>query len=308
MRKFLWLAAPLALALGVVAAACGGDDKKTIDVPGGGEVEVGGDIPDGFPDNFPVYDGADVTAGYRGEQEGNEGFFVSWETDDDLDDVQAFYEEELDKNGWELSGTFSSGDGVVLSATHAADKLSGGVTIGEADGKTSIAAFVGDDTSATSDGSDDDEDTPDDAGDDSSDDEDTPDDAGSDDGASSGDAELPDEVELDDNYPEDEIPLPDDARVTSSSSFSSGGQTSVFVQMYVQQSPADIEDFYTTTLEGAGYAEVFRTSSEGSIFLTYNKDADGFSGDSAIVNIAESDVTGYADVQVTISSAPPSGE
>jgi hypothetical protein len=311
MIKLAWLLIPF-LVIGAAFSACGGGDDdggtirvgdEEIDIPDDVDVDSSGDsVPDGFPDDFPVYDGADVVSGFRGEQDGEEGFYVVWETDDSVEDVQAFYESAFEDGPWTSEGTIESGSTVILSATHEEDQLIGGVTLAEVDGKTQISAFVGDDSSGDSssdDGSSD--------GDSSSDNGDEDESSG--DGDSSGDsADLPDEADLNDNYPEDEIPLPDNARVTSSSSFSSGGNSSVFAEIYVEAPVDEVAEYYESTLASAGYSESFKTESDGEVFLTYSKDTETFSGDSAIVNITPSDVEGYTLVNITVTNAEGEGQ
>lgn len=306
MRKF-WLSGLIAVAVIAVAglsAACGGDDDKTIDVPGGGEVSVGGDVPDSFPDDFPVYDGADEIGGSSFEQDGEEAVNGIWETGDSLEDVSAFYESELEDGDWKSQGTFNSSGTVTISFVNEGAGKSGGVLLSEAEGKTTITVTILDDSSASSgdDGSSDDGSSDDGSSDDGSSDDGSSDGGSSDDG-SSGSAELPDEASLEDDYPEDEIPLPDDARVTSSSSFSSGGVSSIFVTLYVKQSVEDLETYYNDTFAAAGYEESFSTSSDGEIFLSFAKNQDDpTTAASATVSIIPSDVDGYAQVDLSINA------
>lgn len=306
MRKF-WLTGLIAVAVLVVgglSAACGGDDDKTIDIPGGGEISTGGDIPDSFPDDFPVYDGADELGGSSFEQDGDEAVNGIWETDDSLEDVAAFYESELEDGDWISDGTFNSSGTTTISFVNEGAGKSGGILLAEADGKTTITVTIIDDASASSggDGSGDDGSSDDGSSDDGSSDDGSSDD-GSSDGGSSGSAELPDEANLEDDYPEDEIPLPDDARVTSSSSFSSGGMSSIFVTLYVKQSVDDLETYYNDTFAAAGYEDSFSSSSDGEIFLTFAKNQDDpATAASATVNIRPSDVDGYAQVDLSINA------
>ncbi len=310
MRKFTLLTTiPVFLLAGLIVA-CGGDGKKTVDVPGGGEITVSDDLPDNFPDDLPKYDGAKVLGSVTGESEGQEGTLVTFETDDDIDDVEAFYESELEDKGWKSVSTGSfggAGQFVVTKGDTAAsvfisevnDKVTILITYGsKADLGLDDSSDSGDDSSSDDSG---DDSSSDDSGDDSSSD-DSSDDSSSDDSGDSGSAELPDEVDLDDEYPKDEIPLPDGARVTSSSSITAGGQRTFYVELYVKKSVDDLETFYKDKLEGAGYENSFSTTSDGELFLSYTSASDASSIAGVTVNIGPSDVEGYSKVSLSITS------
>jgi len=300
MRKYMLLAAIPAFLLGAVLVACGGDGKKTVDIPGGGKIEVSDDLPGDFPDDFPKYDGAKVTGSITGSSEGQEGTVVTFETGDDIDDVQAFYEKEFEDGAWKSTstGSFSgAGNFVVEKGDEAAS-----VFIAEVNGKTTIVVTYGTKSDL---GIDDSSDSGDDSSDSGSDDGDEPtqddaEDSSGDDSGDSGSAELPDEVDLDDDYPKNKIPLPDGARVTSSSSFSSSGIRSLFIELYVKKSVDELEEFYKDKLESAGYQDSFSTTADGEVFLSYTT-ADATTGAGVVVNIAESDVDGYSKVTLSIT-------
>ena len=305
MRKFLVLGLALFVAAGAVFVACGGDDNKTIDVPGGGEINVGEGVPDAFPDDFPVYPGADSKGGYSGEQDGQQGVVALWETGDSAEDVVAFYEEQLDGDPWASEGSFNSAGTSIISFTNDSANQAGGVSISEVDGTTTISVFLGDDPGQDA-GEDSDDGSSDDGSSDdgSSDDGDSSSDNGSSDGDSgdsSGSADLPEEVDLQDEYSEDQIPLPDDARVTASSSFSSGGTATIFVTLYTKESIEDLEQYFKDTLEAAGYADSFSSNSNGEVFLSYTRGADTSTPEAAVVNLRESDVEGYRQVDINLT-------
>ncbi len=290
--------------LGVVTAvACGGDDKK-IDLGNGNEGTISDDLPDDFPDDFPIYDGADLQGSVQGESSGIEGFVVTWKTGDDLEDVRAFYDEELSDGPWTST---SSGDLGGTSAFWQAENEDGSkvayVNASTGDGDdTIILVTIGDEDDATFGGGDggDDDATADDADDGGSDD----------DGDTSGDddtdqpaAELPDEVDLSDDFPSDRVPLPDDARVTSSSSFSSGDTTTFLVELYSEDDVAALVDFFSSELEGNGWTESFQTETDGEAFLTFTPDNGADASTEAVtIAISPSDVEGYSDVVLSVSA------
>lgn len=158
MRKMGVLLLTVALAFAV--AACGGDDKKTVDLPGGGQVDVGqgddgitisgpsgnvnigtGDLPDGWPSDFPIPDGAtpaySVGAGTT--------VAVWFATDASLDDVKAFFTSSLPAAGYNIDSTNdfsdSSGSYTVMAVT--GNGLTGGIYMGDNLGQVA-AGFSGD--------------------------------------------------------------------------------------------------------------------------------------------------------------------
>ena len=294
-------------------AACGGGDDKTIDI-GDGEINVSDDLPDDFPDDFPQYDDAVVMGSVTGESSGQEGTLVTFQTDDSLEDVEAFYEAEFEDGPWQQVSNSSSSQGGSFLVEK--DDVAASVFFAEVDGKTSILVTYGNKDDFGIDGSDDgdssdddgssrngDEPTADDADDGSSSDDGSSDDEGSsdDDDGSSDTTDLPDEVDLEDDFPSN-IPLPDGARVTSSSSLASGGFSTVFAELYVQDSIDDLKTYFEDTLAEAGYTESISSSAGGQIFLSYTE-GDGSSGNGVLVNISESAVDGYALVTVTVTGA-----
>ncbi len=74
-----------------LAAACGG---------GGEEGPGGAELPEGFPQDFPLYAKATVDAATLAPEGG--GFLVEWRSSESPDQVRAFYERELDKDPWQV--------------------------------------------------------------------------------------------------------------------------------------------------------------------------------------------------------------
>jgi hypothetical protein len=100
----------VALAL---AAACGGGEEErsptatatagatvtaTPSATTGSPVTVG--LPEGFPEDFPLYEKAITRVAGLAPEEG--GFLVSMDTEDSPDEVRAFYERELGKDPWQV--------------------------------------------------------------------------------------------------------------------------------------------------------------------------------------------------------------
>jgi len=283
------------LALMVLFAACGGGGDKTIKTGDGGEVKISDDLPDDFPDSFPIYGGADFKGSVTGENEGVSGTVATWETGDDLSDVSDFYKDKLGSGDWKLQASGSTGGGAWYGATSSDEKKAAYVYLSEANGKTTILATVGDNDNAFGDGSS--------SGDDgsSSSDEDTP---TSDNGSSDEEpppAELPEEQDLPDDFPTDRVPLPDDIRVTSSSSLTSGGTTTHFVEFYSKKSADDLGDFFKTELEGKGWTQALTSNSDGDIYASYTDPSDTTSATGVTIIISKSDVEGYQVVNVSVT-------
>ncbi len=105
-----------------------------------GEAEFGGsdhEIPDGFPKEFPVYDGAQVSGSMKAEAEGKTSFTVTFETNDSKAEVLSFYKEALPKSGYTISATMDLGDAATISIKKGSVDA-GSVSIAKSDGKTSI--------------------------------------------------------------------------------------------------------------------------------------------------------------------------
>jgi hypothetical protein len=286
--------------LALAFSACGGgDDEDTIDV-GDGDVTVGEGLPDGWPDDFPVYDGADLQGGARGDVDGTEGMIATWTTGDDADQVSDFYEEELSDGPWKSVGTTNVADGALIAFEHESDNRGGSVVIGGDGDDTSIIVSIAegldldDDDSADGDGSDDGTD-----GDDGSTSDETP--TG---GDQPTEADLPDEVDLPDTYPADQVPLPDDAHVSSAASSTAGGVGSHVVQFYSEDSVEELDDYFKTELEGNGFTQQLRTEQDGGVFATYGDGDDPSSGTIVLITMTESEVPGYSSTSLQITETP----
>jgi hypothetical protein len=291
-----WILTAIAVAALSLVAACGGGDDDTIDI-GDGEVSIGDDLPDNFPDDFPIYDGADLEGAVTGESEGIEGTVATWTTGDDLADVVAFYDDAFTDGPWTSSADGTAGGGSFWAVENEAGDKAGYVQVAGADDGVSIVATVGDNPDASADSGDDegdgDEPTPDSDGPASDpDDSDTGDDPGS--------ADLPEEVDLSAEFPTDQVPLPDDIRITSSSSVNAGGVQSHIVAFYSQDSADELAAHFKTELEGNGYTQSIETSDENGSYAAYAENEDG-TGAIVIVTITESSTEGYQEVGVQVT-------
>jgi hypothetical protein len=278
------------LSLLAVASACGGGDEKTVTLPGdNGNVKVssGDKLPSDFPDDFPIFKDAKLTGSVSGEQEGQSGYFVSWETDASADDVTSFYKEALDNDPWQTAGVFSSGEGSVISFARTDGKdLGGGVTVASSDGKTQISVFLGEGTGIvpTEEATPEEEATPAEG----TTSESTP-----------AQAELPEEAQLPNGYPTDVAPIPDGAHVTDASSYTSGGNTSYAITFVTEDDPQSVADFYSSQVPGNGWSEASQGSASGQIFASYQNEAEG--GDLVLTVGPSDNYEGYTEANIILS-------
>jgi hypothetical protein len=85
-----------------------------------GTVTIGaGSLPDNWPSDVDVPKNISVTfAGSANPQNGDEkGSYVSYMTDDSLQQVLDYYKDELNDNGWTVEQTATMGTSMALSAT-----------------------------------------------------------------------------------------------------------------------------------------------------------------------------------------------
>jgi predicted enzyme related to lactoylglutathione lyase len=290
MKRLLLMVGLLGLL--AVASACGGDEKE-ITIPGdGGDVKIttGGELPSDFPDDFPIFKDANLTGTVTGEQEGQSGYFATWETDASTQEVTDFYKEALDKDPWKTSGVITTGEGAMITFTRADNEDFGGlVTVSSSDDKTMFVVFVGEGAGVapTDQVGEEAQPTPEKKV--------TPEEE-----APPAQAELPDEVALPDGYPSDVAPIPDGARVIDASSFTTGGQTTVAVNYLTKEDPESIADFYGAEVPGGGWSETSRLSSNGEVFLTYENQDEG---SQLVLSISKSDTyEGYTEVAIILTT------
>lgn len=295
MNRFLALLVGVTLSL-TLAAACGGDDDQTIETDDG-EVSFSDELPDDFPDDFPVYPDAELEGSATGESEGVRGWTVTWQSEDDIDDIVAFYDDEFGGDGpWRQVSRSEVNEATIYAVQNEDENVGGSLSVGQENGNVAITAFVGEGNFGDDDDGSDDEGS----GDDGSDGED--DDGGGDDGDDGDDAggSLPPEQDLPDDFPVDEVPLPDDIRVTSATTLTTQGVNSYQVEFYSQASAEELQSHFEEAMPGAGWTEAFSSTSNGETILTYTR-PDGDVGVSVNVLIGESDVEGYRTVSIIAS-------
>ncbi len=120
-------------------------DGNSVSVQGndGQSVTIGqsNKLPDGFPEDVPVYDPATVTNSMSLASDKGSTFSVQLETEDTVETVSAWYDTELKGKGWTIKGTMNSADSGALITSEKADQVLS-VTIAPGSGsdtKTTIA-------------------------------------------------------------------------------------------------------------------------------------------------------------------------
>jgi len=155
----------LALALPLLALACDGDGGSTGGTaspssgspvasasPSPGTVDIGGTavpistavvtgrLPDGFPEDFPIFSEAEILrAAFTGER-----FLVGMTTDTPRADVLAFYEGALAETRWQVGSKDETSlpDTTFLIFKVAETSGQGSVGVAELEGKTNIVLSV----------------------------------------------------------------------------------------------------------------------------------------------------------------------
>jgi hypothetical protein len=103
-------------------------------------VAIGGELPDGFPSEFPLPE--DATVAYSASS--GDQFLVWFGTDESLDDLKGFFDDELASNGWSIDSSFDFNDanGSYRAYSVTGNGYTGGVYVGE--GAPGSGTFTGD--------------------------------------------------------------------------------------------------------------------------------------------------------------------
>lgn len=119
------------------------DGKKiTFDGTGGQfSYSAEGNLPDGFPKDFPIYTGAKLTSSWTTNGESGKGISVVWETTDSADKVQAFYKDKLPQSGWKIDNEFAQESMQTISFEK--DNVSGFIGLTESNQKLTISVTFG---------------------------------------------------------------------------------------------------------------------------------------------------------------------
>lgn len=113
---------------------------------GEGSFSVGGsgELPESFPDGFPLPDDVRIGSSFSSEQEGRSGFSVTAEASGSYDEIVSFYEEALPSSGYEIESTNTASGGGTDSTTLgiAGDEHQGAVTVTASEEATVISIVL----------------------------------------------------------------------------------------------------------------------------------------------------------------------
>jgi hypothetical protein len=113
----------------------------------GGEFEAQqGELPEGFSDLIPIYDGASVESGSSVTNDEGKIYSVSLKTSDSYDKVVNFYKSELPKDGWtpeNTSETSVNGEkATTFTFSEAKSKGSGWITVTQTSDGITIGYYI----------------------------------------------------------------------------------------------------------------------------------------------------------------------
>ena len=103
-----------------------------------------GEMPEDFPDEFPMYDGIEVDSTSSFASESDITFYVNLFTSDDTKDVYEWYKSEFTSEGWAIEGDVfmsdDSGDTGMLTVKK--DAMSGTLTVGAGSENTEVGIIL----------------------------------------------------------------------------------------------------------------------------------------------------------------------
>lgn len=100
-----------------------------------------GQLPNGFPSDFPIYPGAKLSSSWTTGGEDGKGISVVWETSDSADQVMNFYKNKLSAASWKIDNEFTQEQMQTLSFEK--DNVSGFVGLAKTDAKLTISVTLG---------------------------------------------------------------------------------------------------------------------------------------------------------------------
>ena len=113
------------------------------------EIQTGEDVtlPDGFPEDVPLYEDAKLTVSNSFTAEGKTTYSATYETSDDVETVHAWYKDALPKDDWTIEGdVVNSADGQSMAIIGAkkGDRSLNVTVVGGKDGeRTTLSLTVG---------------------------------------------------------------------------------------------------------------------------------------------------------------------
>ena len=231
-------------------------------------------LPEGFPEDFPVPQGADPAAAFTFTAQGTSQVVTTFTTDQSPDELIGFYEENLDPEVWEITSVGRGEQDFILF--NALDEEMGGqVAVDQFKRNSDETNLVVALARPAEEGGGDDED-----------DEDV------EEGEEQEDFQLGESVDLPEGYPEDLVPIYPDATVIQSgfSSNPEGGDIRIFnVRQVTEDDFEPVIEFYEEELEDAGWDVADPQDSGAVVQITFEDPEDPDQNGSVTIEVFEQD-------------------
>jgi hypothetical protein len=105
---------------------------------GGLTASTDGKLPEGFPEDMPVYENGTIATGISSKSDKGTGFLVGIDTADTAGDVFDWYDAQLKDEGWTVKTSMKTDDGGLLGGEKGTTSFTIAVGPGSG-GKTSIS-------------------------------------------------------------------------------------------------------------------------------------------------------------------------
>lgn len=154
----------IATVFAVLLSGCSGKRERTEEgVPGGkvkvdtekGRVEVeteegkaefeagkGVELPEGFPEDFPIYENSELVQKVKVDNQGKEGYMLLFRSKDSVKSVADWYNRNLKNRGFKITFTIEQDDTVSLSFREASGKYEGSVQVVSSEEGSEIAVTI----------------------------------------------------------------------------------------------------------------------------------------------------------------------
>lgn len=111
---------------------------------GQAEIEAGSELslPEGFPEDFPLYENGKIKSSIKSTSEGKEGYMILVESEDAPADVASWYKDALKQKGYEVKFSLEQQDAYSFSFENASRKITGSVQIVKSDTGSEITIFI----------------------------------------------------------------------------------------------------------------------------------------------------------------------
>lgn len=238
---------------------------------GGTSVRYEGELPEGFPDSVPVYDGARVVASVLQVQDSNAGYLVIYDTTDARAVVADFFRARFDEDPWQIELGQDDDNSTLYQYSNVEDPDLEGIvliTSSKEGDLTSIIVSVQEVGGAA---------------------DLTP------------QAYSPTQRSAPDGLP-DEFPVYEDSTLTNSA-FQQQPGTRLYALTYVtQDSSSVVLDYYRAAFDDGGYEVEELEPGAGTDGMRFTDEAAGITGELSVGELAEDDAYQQIDVQMQVTA------